>query len=258
MTECVIHRFHKLETIQKLKMKSSIITDILCNLLAVWCQIKDAYLIDCCILNDKTANLILSELEKLLQVNLGIRVINLGEFDLIFISAQALNVKVSRLKHDYDEIIPIIIDIDKSVPTVVDNSEKQMIFSLLYNILSDNSMEITDISNSIGYVFIAGWLLGYPSIYISRFTGDLNSQVLRKYSISTIHSKYLSSVNDNINPRYFEFSIPLCVLKDNPNFESEIANSLRRRISNCNQSDNDLFVNTSFGFTDVDVVSVRL
>jgi Domain of unknown function (DUF4504) len=136
-----------------------------------------------------------------------------GEANLLFIRRDTLTSKIEQLscKEYAAESVPIIVDLNSGNPTLAPPVERLRIFEALAHAkdqyleqhLSSSEAKIVDLfvsgreggaEDTVGLPFIAGFLLGYPSIYFVRHRyGDVGNQALsmqplRKTSIM-VHTR---------------------------------------------------------------------
>ena len=217
--------------IKSIKLSSKSIETLSRQIFNVIFKYRDAYLVDCCAISIEYASLFLKELCELLNIHYSfVKVIELGyedNYHIIFANTSILEAKLISISKCY----PIIIDINSKEPFIVSDSRRfilESFYSLItcYLKLSESSMmKIIDNGNIVGYPFIAGWLIGYPVLYLSKSVeGNALQEIqsLQKYSL-------LGTI-DGVEIDLMEFTIPHHILINNLQLSSIINSYLNNKI----------------------------
>lgn len=256
---------------KKLAIKKSLVIILLHNLCLVIIGLKNAYLIDICMIDIDLLMEFISHINHMIFENYETKHLLIVAYDSdLFIINQTLlfNYQYETLGH--------IIDLDTNPITVINNEslrEIEMIISSFVNnirsnlpiLQEDNKIPLIEINATshtmiyeLGGPFLAGFLLGYPMIYLARNIDHTNDYAIpsSKLSYAMLHhtivclnyypnnklllnqffSQYIS------NPyQWLEFSYPSDTLLNNPMiqklFEDKLhwfQQSLQSRIQSIN------------------------
>lgn len=201
------------------KVLQILVLQICCVLL----KARDAYLVDCCCLSKETALLLLEEISPFFR-NSDLRIIILGDSDILFVNLSLLNEKLQliynwRYCEGEEELVslPLVVNIDGKDPQLISTAIALDAYFKLYELISPyTSDKVIDIGSnlSISLPFIAGWFIGYPVIYSASsssntFGNALCMQLLSKYSISGFLE---SNFNIDVKLNLIEFSFPKLIL----------------------------------------------
>lgn len=144
--------------------------------------VKDSYLIDCCALKINVATEIISKIVNAIKKNVKNDSISkvklvfvLLDQDIIVIRDDIFSKKMQLLRVNDWSRHPFIVNIEGKEPTICGTEEISRITESLMLATStinvDNLPGIININkngyieSTIGFVFVAGWLLSYPCIY---------------------------------------------------------------------------------------------
>jgi hypothetical protein len=275
--------------------------DLTLYTLLVYNGIRESYLIDCCCINSIQTELIISSIlnYKYDKKDLIHIVIMTIKEDILIIREDKLLLKIDFIRNNDLSNHPFIIDINETIP-ILQNNDMNNLTELLYKVINhipslieENNKSFTkknkknksikrstlfiidmipinkdpiniDIYkaiNELGLTFIAGWLLGYPCIYLikshlllpsndidniqdeSNKTCDnaLSMQLLIKYEIK---GKIFQN-NDKINNNKFEEKNIIIKNLVNKSFDyiDLLEFSIPRIIVDNNKLINDIFTN---------------
>lgn len=226
----------------RLKKSKSIWYELTLYLLLVITNIKDSYLIDCCSFDsvDNVIDIVRVIVE---SVNRAIKISDHYSIDIIIIGGDyiiirhdTLNTKLEYIKvNTWLSHHPLIVDISSNEPRLVNDkiSMKQIGHELL-DIFVDcidqecaaaaAALRVINVCDdvAVSLVLIAGWLLGYPCIYMKQShtssigaadvsdsnTNALSMLVLSKYSVKgTLNTNYWYN-NSQSAISILEFSVP--------------------------------------------------
>lgn len=147
--------------------------------------VKDAYLVDCCNLTATEAQWLLDILQ-VNKVTVQLRVITV-QSDVFIVNYPLLQQKLISIASCTDRELFVIIDLDREQVAESLIDYKDPLISLREFILDEVRLDhqIVEVHScqhlisSLGGPFIAGFLLGYPCIYLSRpeidtFDGSLS------------------------------------------------------------------------------------
>lgn len=151
--------------------------------LLVYYGLKDAYLVDCCCLDDTQAITYLNYFHLKYALTSGTLLILQLEGDLLFANRPVLVRKIGELSQKNNTVV---VDMSGGL-TIVEHSDaySRVLHSAFCGILALDStttayiVQETDLLRSIvGLPFVAGWLLGYPCLYrsIDYSPGDSKEQ----------------------------------------------------------------------------------
>ncbi len=146
------------------------------------CGVKDSYLIDCCALKITVATEIIAKIVNAIKKRSNNELISkvrlvfvLLDQDIIVIRDDVLIKKLKLLRENDWTQHPFIVNIEGEEPNICNDEEIARITECLMiatkTINLDNLPGIININkngcivSTIGFVFVAGWLLSYPCIY---------------------------------------------------------------------------------------------
>lgn len=139
--------------------------------LLVYYELKDAYLVDCCCIDEVQARTFLDHLQSKYSLNGDAILILWLEGDVLFVNRKILMRKLTDLEGG--EEYPVVVDMGSNL-TISDNSDVHMrsLLNGFCGILSFDSKTaeydvqgMEDLRSAVGLPFVAGWLLGYPCLY---------------------------------------------------------------------------------------------
>lgn len=280
--------------------------DLTLYTLLVYNGIRESYLIDCCCIDVRKAELIISsilkyEYDKKDLIHIVIMTI---KDDILLIREDKLLLKIDNIRNNDLSNHPLIVDINNTLPilnndtnnlaklllkvvnhfpslieeynnTFIKNNKKNSIKNssfLTIDIVPVNNnstnIDIYIAINELGLTFIAGWLLGYPCIYLLKShlllqSNDIDSiqdnsnwscgnalsmQLLIKYEIKgkfyqnndIINNKFeeKNTIIKNIVNRTFdyidllEFSVPYMIVDNNKYLNALLINIINDKINN--------------------------
>jgi len=139
--------------------------------LLVYYELKDAYLVDCCCIDESEAKTFLDYLRSKYSLSSDAVLILWLESDVLFVNRRILMHKLSDLEEGKES--HVVVDMSRNL-TILDNSDAHMrsVYSAFCGILSMGSTTVEyvvqgseDLRLTVGLPFVAGWLLGYPCLY---------------------------------------------------------------------------------------------
>lgn len=230
----------RLSKLQKLfKKKGPVLQFILYTLLVID-GIRDGYLVDCLQIGFVDAQMMVKVIcETVLIAPLTLALLPLGS-DVFVIRSDRLQDRIQQLLqvNRWMAERPYTVDIDGSAPAILYDDTMEHIRSCLVETFLPfaapiryptttaeltNLMDCEPFQRSVGFPFLAGWLLGYPFVY--RATGPssaLSMVPLRKVSVRVSTDKYRTAHGPSNLPTEWlnlpsdidicEFTMPLSVL----------------------------------------------
>eukprot|EP01041_Mallomonas_annulata_P002549 gene2549-4978_t len=235
----------------------------ICDKLAIYMSvcalgIKDAFLIDCCAIDQHLA---------LELINLTEAIFHLPKRSIVLVSlcSDFIFVNINILKEKL--LIPVenlmLVDISDASPCVCTAYKTIEIFSQIQHdfevILSMNTSDMHTERHNInkeyvtddtifGFPCLAGWLLGYPCIYLYKPEEDasqtctaLSMQPLKKISIQLIFQMKIlkdklqkSEEFIDIKIELLEFTIPIIILEQNEEIKLKLYHFIDMKLTEIN------------------------
>ena len=136
--------------------------------LLVYYELKDAYLVDCCFLDEKLARSFLNHVQTKYELKSGVLITIVLEGDVLFANRRSLCRKLNDLEHKKDS--PVVINMSGSLTVMEDSGALLQFvhgtFCGLHSLDSTTAEFIIrateELRALVGLPFLAGWLLGYP------------------------------------------------------------------------------------------------
>lgn len=224
--------------------------------LLVYYGFKDAYLVDCCFMNQEQSEVFIVQLEHKYTLRPNILHIVLMGCDVFFVNHPLLVRKLS----DVFEIArqPTVVNVGAEGLSIMAQSNILVQLQLLTDVFSSSlsnyplnklfDVPVTEeLQTVVGLPYIAGWLLGYPCLYRAEQMEQLNVSGedtsmlnLLKFSISaTVSVHYLRSLpvkgkNTRTKPpaavpqsiEILGFSIPEKLWTTHPELQTKLKDSV--------------------------------
>ena len=207
----------KFKTPKSLKISKQVSSTLLVYVLLVYFGFKDSYLVDCCSLTVSDASALLRSISQTYGLDLSLLCLISLDFDVIIANKSILFQKI-ECDNDF-----VIVDISDETYRLLEHSSliaKQFREHLSQSLSSTGSLqsvpESSQIRSAIGFPCFAGWLLGYPSVYMS--TSMTNSATTNDgiFQVVELRKDSLLCVNqvDSSVLELMSFSIPSSMLSN--------------------------------------------
>lgn len=183
---------------RRLNISKAAVEKLVRYCLLVYYAYRDAYLVDCCLLEPCDAVTLIKDMSSLLELEPERFIVVQLHMDCLIANKSKVQGKLERLRAQDWLCHPLVIDVNGETPLIV--TTKHLVDTIAskleeriesWKVAPDDTLLTLNPTESllevVGLPFIAGWLLNYPCLYLSLRPDGINClscASLEKYSIT--------------------------------------------------------------------------